>query len=45
MDGISLKAFGKSGQFNVESAKANGAIVIKYDEKGNGVVESAGGCR
>jgi hypothetical protein len=40
-----LDAFGKSGQFNVESAKANGAIVIKYDEKGNGVVESAGKCR
>jgi len=40
-----LDAFGKTGQLNVESAKANGAIVIRYDEKGNGVVVSAGECR
>ena len=33
------------GQLNVETAKANGAIVIRYDEDGNGVVESAGKCR
>jgi len=38
-----LKEFGKTGPLNIEAAKANGAIVIRYDEKGNGVVVW-GGC-
>jgi hypothetical protein len=38
-----LDAFGKTGQLNVKTAKANGAIVIRYDEDNHGVLE-AGWC-
>jgi hypothetical protein len=38
-----LDAFGKTGELNVETARANGAIVIRYDEDDHGVLES-GGC-